>query len=493
MKTQILLFSFLFIFTWGMHAQNHPQNSTLTPAPEQMGAWLNPTKSGARPAPLMAPQKQTMFNPDATAWRWDTILCYSVASDPVPFQRVTRTYDAAGMALTNTFERREGNLTWENFARESFAYDSAGNWINHLQEVWQNNGWVNYMKQEFSYNANGDMKDWKRWLWDSTYWANADHYAFHFNANGLRDTTIYKEGQDSLWINNYRGISTYDSNDQLTTVLHDYWINNGWETTKNIVYTYDTNGFTQTLITQNWVNSAWVNNEFYHYTRDTAGVLLTWLYQLWQNNGWENSELTFYTYDANGKKVVWLTQFWYNGAWFNSGRTLYNYDASSNLLSATSQDWVNAAWQNANTDQFTYDTCGNSLTGKDMHWYNGWNPQDGGLAVYADHQQDIVLQGLYRYEAVIDSILVFTGPAPSTGEVTLYPNPASNMVYVSMPSATDDTFGSVALYDLRGQLLLTTKLINETTSMDIGRLKPGVYFVRLSNNHMVRVLKLVKE
>jgi hypothetical protein len=143
--------------------------------------------------------------------------------------------------------------------------------------------------------------------------------------------------------------------------------------------------------------------------------------------------------------------------------------------------------------QYTYDSSGNSLTGKYQYWYINWQPYDGSLAVFADHEQDIILSGIYRYTAYVDSVLVFIDPTSLPLQVTLYPNPAHSRIYVSAPAATNGSHGSLTLYDLHGQLLLTKQMENETTGIDISGMKPGVYFVRFSDNRMTRVLKFVKE
>ncbi len=84
-------------------------------------------------------------------------------------------------------------------------------------------------------------------------------------------------------------------------------------------------------------------------------------------------------------------------------------------------------------------------------------------------------------------------PGLSQGQFTLYPNPAQSMIYVSSPDASTGSHGSLTLYDLRGQIVLTKQIVNETTGIDISGLKPGVYFVRISDNRMTRVLKFVKD
>ncbi|MEI7896951.1 MAG: T9SS type A sorting domain-containing protein [bacterium] len=495
MKTQILLISCLCMFAYSIQAQVQQRKATLPSGPERSGIWINPPQPGFKPERMVVPVNRTMFDSSGYLWKWDTIMCYNIASGDNPFQRVSRTYNSFGEQLTLLFERRQGSLAWENYAREADTYDSAGNWVGQLQEVWQNNAWVNFQKQEFVYNANGDQVDWKRMMWDSTAWDNGWHYSWHFDANGLNDTAMYQAGQDSLWLNNWLAIPAYDGNGYYTGSLTYIWLNNGWEVTSRDSSTNNSNGNLLTRLNQDWVNSSWVNTSFHTLTWDTAGNQLSYLYQLWQNNAWENVFSNYFTYDAGGNMVMEIDQCWMSGAWVNCHRVLYDYDTSINLLSETSQDWVNAAWRHAYTQQYTYDSWGNSLTGKIMHWFNGWQPYDGGLPVFANHQLDgsVDLTEVYRYTAVVDSIMVFTEPTLSPGQVSLFPNPAHSIVYLSSPGVSNAQNRLLTMYDLRGQLILSKQMVNETTGIDVSGLKPGVYFVRFSDDRMTRVLKFVKD
>jgi hypothetical protein len=482
------------LFACSLQAQVQQRKATFHSWHEKASFSVNPPQPGFKPERMVVPAKRNIFNPSNSIWKWDTILCYDISSQLIPFQRVSRTYNSFGEELTNLFERRQGSMTWENYARESFTYDSAGNWVGHLQEIWQNNAWLNFMKQNFAYDTNGNWVEWTSQYWDSTFWSNDSHYSYHFNSNGLKDTTIYQVGQDSLWVNQNLWFSIYDNNGWLTSVLSHTWINNGWAYYNRSLWTYDANGYRKTLLQQNWENASWVNSVFYQYSWDPTGNIISNWIQDWQNNSWLNMEYMSYLYDSLGNKIIDLTQYWLNGSWVNSGRYLYEYDNSSNKLAQMSQTWDNSYWRNNTMQQYTYDSSGNSLTGKVQWWYqNSWQPIDASLAVFADHQQDIVLQEIYRYSTVLDSILVFIDPTRSSTKLTLFPNPAHSIVYVSSPDASTNQNGTLILYDLRGQMVLTKQIVNETTGIDVSGLNPGVYFVRFSNDRMTRVLKLVKE
>jgi len=494
MKTPILFISFLFLFACSLQAQHLQRNEPLSPSSERFESNFKPTQPGFKPDRMVVPVKRNMFNASASVWKWDTIFCFKTTVS-APYYRVTRKYSSAGDSLIQLMEISQTSFAFVNYARESFTFDSAGNWLTYLSEKWENNAWVNQSKKTFVYNSNGEMVDWKTAGWNSASWANEWHYVWHFDANGLNDTSLFQMGQDSLWVNNSLYIATFDSNGYRTDGLVYSWINNGWSATRQYSYINDSNGNLLSYIGQDWVNSAWVNSAFTTINYDTAGNRTLLISRQWQNNDWLNTEAWYWTYDGNGNNTVWADQYWVNGSWVDSYRDLFQYDASNNILSHTSQNWDNTYWKNGDAEQYTYDAWGNSLTGKYFHWYGGWQPYDGSLMVYADHLRDdyVNLIELQRYEAVIDSILVFTGPALSKGEVTLYPNPAHSIVYISSHYVSTDPFGSITVYDLRGQLVCKKPVVNETTRLDLSGLKPGVYIVKFNSNQVTRVMKLVKD
>ncbi|MFZ4523878.1 MAG: T9SS type A sorting domain-containing protein [Bacteroidales bacterium] len=495
MEIHILLISFLCFFPCSVQTQVQQRKVTFHSGPEKAGFSVNPPQSGFKPERMVVPAKRNMFDSSGYVWKWDTIFCYKT-SGSAPYYRVTRKYSSSGDSLVQLMDIRQSSFVYVNYARESFTFDSAGNWLSYLSEKWENNAWVNQSAKKFVYNSNGDMVDWKETWWQNNTWVNDWHNYRHFDANGLNDTSLSQTGQDSLWVNYSLYIQSYDANGYRISAVGSTWINNGWSVTNLDTFTNNSNGNLLTYLRQVWENSSWVNSSLSTMTYDTAGNKLSGLNQQWQNNAWENNHLSSYVYDGNGNNILYTSQNWSGGAWVNQNRMLYLYDTSNNMLSQTSQGWNISSWQNQATQQYTYDIAGNSLTGKYLWWYqNTWQPYDGSLQVFADHQGDdyINLIEVYRYEAVLDSIMVFTEPDPSQGQFTLYPNPSHSMIYISSLAASTGSHGSLTLYDLRGQLVLTKQVVNETTGIDISGLIPGVYFVRFSDNRMTRVLKFVKD
>jgi len=78
----------------------------------------------------------------------------------------------------------------------------------------------------------------------------------------------------------------------------------------------------------------------------------------------------------------------------------------------------------------------------------------------------------------------------SANNCRLYPNPADNAIFISSPELT----GSARLffYNLTGRLVMERQINNPETQIDISTLPRGVYFVRLQNETMFEIRKLIK-
>jgi hypothetical protein len=78
-------------------------------------------------------------------------------------------------------------------------------------------------------------------------------------------------------------------------------------------------------------------------------------------------------------------------------------------------------------------------------------------------------------------------------KVTIYPNPASELINIQFESATDKEI-SLYLLDSQGRLVKTDKI--ETATMDktinLQDLPAGIYYLRLTKGKLVNVYKVVK-
>ncbi len=73
--------------------------------------------------------------------------------------------------------------------------------------------------------------------------------------------------------------------------------------------------------------------------------------------------------------------------------------------------------------------------------------------------------------------------------VSLYPNPASNLVYFSTPNSIQ--INKIEITDVFGKII--TKTLNPNRSLSVGHLSKGLYFIKLSSNEQSVIKKLLIE
>ena len=77
-------------------------------------------------------------------------------------------------------------------------------------------------------------------------------------------------------------------------------------------------------------------------------------------------------------------------------------------------------------------------------------------------------------------------------KVLIYPNPSSTQITIELPH-TPQKNTSLTIYNLNGQQLITQKITEPQTVVDISGLPQGVYFVKVVDDRMVMIGKVVVE
>nr|NQU93191.1 fibronectin type III domain-containing protein [Bacteroidota bacterium] len=75
------------------------------------------------------------------------------------------------------------------------------------------------------------------------------------------------------------------------------------------------------------------------------------------------------------------------------------------------------------------------------------------------------------------------------GSIQLYPNPATNMVYISINGA-DYTEASVVIWDTEGRAVISREISGQA-ELNVSSLEAGIYFVRIKTETMNEIMKLV--
>lgn len=80
--------------------------------------------------------------------------------------------------------------------------------------------------------------------------------------------------------------------------------------------------------------------------------------------------------------------------------------------------------------------------------------------------------------------------AKENEEILIYPNPASNQLYVQLNKGSVST---LRISDIKGALLLEQNVKGTETSVDISSLAKGIYFLQISNSSATYNQKIIKE
>ncbi len=75
-------------------------------------------------------------------------------------------------------------------------------------------------------------------------------------------------------------------------------------------------------------------------------------------------------------------------------------------------------------------------------------------------------------------------------KISIYPNPAVDQVQIQ--TKLSQVGNSFFVYDFTGKLMLTGKLMSESTSVDMSSFSKGMYLIKIGNN-LGNVFKVVKE
>jgi hypothetical protein len=85
-------------------------------------------------------------------------------------------------------------------------------------------------------------------------------------------------------------------------------------------------------------------------------------------------------------------------------------------------------------------------------------------------------------------------PQTSEPDIQVAPNPATDFLVVSFPSAYCDSPHSMSLLDLTGKNLYSEKISNETARLPLAAFAPGVYFLQIKNdNQVIKLFKILKK
>ena len=393
------------------------------------------------------------LNPSDVRYNWDTALLYDTAG---PAEKFTRVFNNNGSELSElNYVMDAGN--WVVFSRVRITYDDQGNQIVRDNDHWVNGAWVFFTRSEMTYDASGNLLE-----------------------------TVIQSWLSGAWQNSYKFYSSYDAGGNVISEGDASWSDGAWVNETRNTYTLDAQGKALTSLYEVWKNGAWLAHGFETNTYDVSGILLITVGQIWKGGAWVNSDKASLSYNAASQLLTELKETWdtLHQQWMNWFKYSSSYDVSGNLLTLLTESWDKAGngWVNLKRNRFAYDASGNSTNGNCEEWKAGaWGPGMSSISVYS--QQKLVYTFWwplhYQYQATFTSYSSGVDEIDNSMALSVFPNPAGEKLTIVCKNLKPGQ--QVAIYDLQGRLILQSSITRSNYELDISRLSPGNFLIRMGS------------
>ncbi len=378
---------------------------------------------------------------------------------------------------------------------------------------------TNPRKVLYLYDNMGRILDESEYHYIAGIWRAKFRTIFFYDTLGRLTVTIDSRGSTidpQIWLVKYRRIRSYNSDNTLNELLEEYWLDNSqsWNHQFLTEMTYNSTNLLTTVTKSWWNNNQWNNDALGEYSYNAQNELIATIWKDWDAGQWKKLDKIEYSYTMAGKPQQTTRSYWDNLNWIPGNRTTYTYNSQGNTDKILEEFYsaMNSAWMNVEKEEFSYTSFG-SIDVSYKYTYdtitNGW-VYDSKLELESDQNytyNDLILpfleandKALFAFKAdraswfyyefgnwILDQdyylyyspYSMFDVPENEANKVMVYPNPATDWLAVEIDKTTEQS--TFELFDFGGRLLLKTSF-NERTRLNIGDLKSGFYFWKLTNN-----------
>jgi len=385
------------------------------------------------------------------------------------------TLDANGMVISwEESQWNEGSGTWVKTLKGDNTFDGNGNYTSYIWSEWDTiaNEWVFTSKFENAFDANDNQTSNVSSFWnaDSNRWENAQKWEYIF-VNGNHTSTVFSIWNPVLedWMATAKTEYTYNADGDLTLKIDYQWdlMTQQWVQTYKKENSYDANGW-RTLTSQSAWNAdsnKWIMQSKYERTYLEDGfndysASYGWDYLLNRMIGWNRWEATP---DAYGNTHILIVSVWDKDTedWVERNKTEYTYDYAY-------------TWQDLLTPLYgKY-----KITRRIESQFQNTELKSGEWIVVDDftyHYSDLAVSS-------VDDV--------QKGELSIYPNPASE--YIQVVGDVDTDAARILMYDVSGKIVVN-RVLDNGGRIPVSHLSRGIYVVRLVQGSKVKTGKIMIE
>lgn len=210
---------------------------------------------------------------------------------------------------------------------------------------WFNGEWIISDKRTNTYNFEGKLET-VLWEWfnaSSGEWIRVAKDVFNYNSLGNQITYLHQVYDGQEFINDFKYENCYDTANNLLSSVNQDCIDNKWVNRSKSVYTYTPENVNDTALFQVWTNEQWINYQMNILKYDVDLKIISNLAKRWDGNNWLNLGRGTYDYDINNNRVLEYWEIAFNNTWENWFRIFYEYDDNS-LIHLFGEEWLNGQW-----------------------------------------------------------------------------------------------------------------------------------------------------
>ncbi len=195
------------------------------------------------------------------------------------------------------------NSNWNNQIRDSFTWNANNYVLERLTEVWNTNDWENSSKINYTYLPTNSLQMRLHSSWSGTVWENDYQYVFSYDSNG-NQIEYLKQIWNSGWKNEYRYLYEYflssnplSTDDLRSSDVYQVWDVVQWQDSLRRSYTYNVQNLFEHILFEISLNgTGWTNYHQSLYSYDSNGNCDMIIAQSWNGSSWENYYRGIYTW-----------------------------------------------------------------------------------------------------------------------------------------------------------------------------------------------------
>jgi len=388
-------------------------------------------------------------------------------------------------------------------------------------------------KSEYQYNDDGKLTMILDYHWDSAAWkVNSKMEYTYFDENNHLLVSDYDYWYDSVW-NIFAKIHYYYDNQNNETLRIDSvysYLQNHWLIAQKIESEYDDQGNKVVYHATVYRNNQIDRQTEYRYSYDNLNrrVLFILSRTLSDTNVLIPNYRFEYSYDVGSNLINTMASTWQadSSTWTLIWKEDYTYNNSGQVISEITSDYLSYTndWDYRSKCDYTYDAHNNPEVESSYYWddlSNQWEVESKKEHLYDDtktisevnvpsmnvFEQDypdyIVNTPVYYIysELWVDDLQIkyansYYYSATNLGVSThsenkfrIFPNPASDRLYVSTEQLDDSSIKYV-VYTSTGQTAISEQKYQNC--IEIGELTPGLYLLEISASHSKTRMKFIK-